>query len=73
MGAFKPLPTADGRHLWYFDYGETTRRHTITVKTADGEMLTQLTMTRDQFQQIAGALADFYAQAMEISPQKGHW
>ena len=73
MGAFKPLPTADGRQLWYFDYDETTRRHTITVKTADGEMLTQLTMTRDQFQQIAGALADFYAQAMEISPQKGHW
>jgi hypothetical protein len=70
MGASEPLHTTDGRHLWYFDYDQTTGLHTITVKTADGEVLTQLTMASDQFRQIAGALADFYAQAMEISPGK---
>lgn len=70
MGACESLSSADGRHLWYFDYHPTTQLHTITVKTAEGEVLTHLTMTSDQFQQIAGALADFYAQAMEISPRK---
>lgn len=57
MGAYELLHTADGRHLWYFDYEQTTQLHTITVTTADGEVLTRLTMTSDQFQQIAGALA----------------
>ncbi|HET9116677.1 MAG TPA: hypothetical protein VFN75_01125 [Pseudonocardiaceae bacterium] len=66
----EPLHSVDGRHLWYFDYDQTTHLHTITVKTAQGEVLTHLTMTGNQFQQIAGALADFYAHAMEISPRK---
>ena len=66
----EPLHSVDGRHLWYFDYDQTTHLHTITVTTVEGEVLTQLTMASDQFQQIAGALADFYAHAMEMSPGK---
>lgn len=41
-----PLRMTDG-HVWYFDHSPETQLHTITVKTAEGEVCSRMTMTRD--------------------------
>jgi hypothetical protein len=42
----EPLRMADG-HVWYFDHSPKTRLYTITVKTAEGDVCSRMTMTPD--------------------------
>jgi len=64
----EPLRMADG-HLWYFDHSPETQLHTITVKTAEGEVCSRMTMTPDDVRRFAdtmtGALDSLTAGTVE--------
>jgi hypothetical protein len=51
----EPLPMADG-HVWYVDRDPETQLYTITVKTAEGEVCSHMTMTSDDARRFVGTL-----------------
>jgi len=51
----EPLRMADG-HVWYLDHSPETHLHTITVKTAEGEMCSRMTMTSDDVRRFADSM-----------------
>jgi hypothetical protein len=51
----KPLRMADG-HVWYLDYSPETQLHTITVKTAEGDVCSRMTMTPDDVRRFADTI-----------------
>jgi hypothetical protein len=51
----EPLRMTDG-HVWYFDHSPKTQLHTITVKTAEGEVRSRMTMTRDDARRFADTI-----------------
>jgi hypothetical protein len=64
----EPLRMADG-HVWYFDHSPETQLHTITVKTAEGDVCSRMTMTLDDVRRfavtMAGALESLAAGTVE--------
>jgi hypothetical protein len=51
----EPLRMADG-HVWYLDHSPETHLHTITVKTAEGEVCSRMTMTPDDVRRFADTI-----------------
>ena len=64
----EPLWMTDG-HVWYFDHSPKTQLHTITVKTAEGEVCSRTTMTPEDVRRFAhtttGALESLAAGTAE--------
>jgi hypothetical protein len=52
----EPLRMPDG-HVWYFDHSPETQLYTITVTTAEGEVCSRMTMTRDDVRRFADTMA----------------
>ena len=72
MGISEPFQTADG-DLWHFNFDETTQLHTLTIKTPEGVVKSRTTMTSEQLRELAGALSEMYAMAMEIRYGNVDW